>query len=278
MTAMDKDRLAAFVDGELSPEEAAAVVMHLADHPADQAWVDDLIAANETLAAAFAQPLHEPVPEAIRAAIFGTPEGGAGRDADGPAEPAGQAQVLPFRPRAGAARGGRPGIWAAGLALAAGLAAVAVIGPLLRGPAGGGDPGAVALAALVPGPLAEGSALSGLLATQPSGTPQEIAGGQEVMILSSLPLADGRFCRELELLDEAAGKLSMGIACTAGTGWTVEIVLSEALGNGAGEGDGFVTASGPEGQSLDLFLDRLGAGLALDPEAEAKAIAGGWQP
>ena len=66
MTAFDKDRLAAFGDGELSPEEAAAVVMHLADHPDDQAWVDDLIAANETLAAAFAAPLHEPVPEAIR--------------------------------------------------------------------------------------------------------------------------------------------------------------------------------------------------------------------
>ncbi len=41
-TVMDKDRLAAFVDGELTPEEAAAVVMHLARHPDDQAYVDDL--------------------------------------------------------------------------------------------------------------------------------------------------------------------------------------------------------------------------------------------
>ena len=47
---IDRTRLAAFVDGELSPEEAAAVVMHLADHPADQAYVDDLFAANAALA------------------------------------------------------------------------------------------------------------------------------------------------------------------------------------------------------------------------------------
>jgi len=32
-TALDKHRLAAFADGELSPEEAAALVIHLADHP-----------------------------------------------------------------------------------------------------------------------------------------------------------------------------------------------------------------------------------------------------
>ncbi len=48
-----QDPLAAFVDGELSPEEAAEVVMHLADHPADQTYVDDLFAANAALAEAF---------------------------------------------------------------------------------------------------------------------------------------------------------------------------------------------------------------------------------
>jgi anti-sigma factor RsiW len=34
---MDRERLAAFVDGALAPEDAATVVMHLADHPQDQA-------------------------------------------------------------------------------------------------------------------------------------------------------------------------------------------------------------------------------------------------
>ena len=53
--AMDRARLAAFVDGELSPEDSAAVVMHLADHPADQAYVDDLFAANAALATLQAQ-------------------------------------------------------------------------------------------------------------------------------------------------------------------------------------------------------------------------------
>lgn len=57
---MDKQHLAAFADGELSPEEAAAVVMYLADHPADQAWVDDLMAANAALAQAFSTPCTNP--------------------------------------------------------------------------------------------------------------------------------------------------------------------------------------------------------------------------
>jgi anti-sigma factor RsiW len=89
MTVMDKDRLAAFVDGELSPEEAAAVVLHLADTPVDQAYVDDLFAANEALAQAFGAPLSEPVPEAIHAAIMG---------------PSAATNVVAFRPRRALAR------------------------------------------------------------------------------------------------------------------------------------------------------------------------------
>ena len=83
-TQMDRTRLAAFVDGELSPEEAAAVVMHLADHPADQAYVDDLFAANAALSAAFAAPLSEPIPSSLRAVLHADPV---------------PAQIIPFRPR-----------------------------------------------------------------------------------------------------------------------------------------------------------------------------------
>ena len=68
-TTMDQARLAAFVDGELTPEDAAAVVMHLANHPADQAFVDELMALNEMIADAYDAPLHEPAPEAILSTI-----------------------------------------------------------------------------------------------------------------------------------------------------------------------------------------------------------------
>jgi len=70
-TVMEKDRLAAFVDGELSPEEAAAVVIYLADHPQDQAYVDHLTAANVALSQAFAAEVDEPVPDRLRHLIMG---------------------------------------------------------------------------------------------------------------------------------------------------------------------------------------------------------------
>ncbi|MES2664688.1 MAG: zf-HC2 domain-containing protein [Pseudomonadota bacterium] len=234
---LHKDRLAAFVDGELSPEEAAAVVMHLADHPADQAHVDDLIAANEALALAFAAPLAEPVPPAMRALILG--EG---------------ATVLPYRRRAPLVVAG------AGVALAAGLAVAALIVPQ-------------AVPGLQPGRVADSSALARVLAQAPSGTPQALDAGREVLILASLPTPAG-FCREVEVLDRAADRLDLALACTSGAGWQVEMVLTEALsGPAAG---GFVPASGAEVQGIGPFLDRIGAGPALDAATEARLIAAGW--
>jgi len=247
--AMDKDRLAAFVDGELSPEEAAAVVMHLADHPADQAYVDDLVAANELLAAAYEAPLHEPVPDAIRDTILG-------REAAAPAT------VVPFRPRS------RAPLWAGGaLALAAAVAAVAVLIPGAPVPGGGG--------LLAVGPLVEGSEIAAVVEDLPSLVPQVLSGGREAMVLATMPTPDGGFCREIEVLDRTAGRLDMAVACTRPEGgWAIEVALSEPV---TPEAEGFVTASGPETQALALFLDRRGAGLALDPGAEEAAIAG-WQP
>ena len=113
---MDPRLLNAFADGELEPEEAARVVMHLADCPEDQALVDAIMMTNALLVRACAGPLEEPVPPAIRAAIFGPPAA---------AEPRG-ARVVAFR---------RPGVRAAlwGGALAAGLAAAAVLLPIVGG-------------------------------------------------------------------------------------------------------------------------------------------------
>ena len=89
--------LAAFVDGEMTPEAAAEVVMHLADHPLDQAYVDDLMAANEALAKAFAGPMSEQVPPRILAAIEGWQSAGLA---------AVPSTVIPFRRRPVMAFGG----------------------------------------------------------------------------------------------------------------------------------------------------------------------------
>lgn len=243
-TMMDQDRLAAFVDGELLPEEAAAVVMHLADHPQDQAYVDDLIAANEALAAAFSAPMQEPVPDALRRLILGPQD----------------AQMLPFR-RASSVR--PLVLWGgiAGAALAAGLALVAVLPQT--------DVHELAL-----GRIAAGNPLLPVLSSLPSGTSQALDEGGEVMILSSVPTPTG-FCREIEVIHPDTSRLEAALVCTDGGGWMVEVVIAEDLAD-AVEAEGFGTASGTEAQSFSPFLDRIGAGAFLSPEDEAAAIARGW--
>lgn len=242
--AMDRERLAAFVDGELSPEEAAAVVLHLADHPADQAYVDDLFAANAALADAFGAPVTERVPETILATIDVA---------------AARAAILPFRLR--------PVGVAAGLAMAAALTAVVV---LLRP-----EPGPT----LALGPVMGGSALAEALDLLPSGVVTELPDGREMMVLASFAV-EGGHCREVEVLDRAAVEVELGLACQGDAvvgghgGWQVEVVLKEALGREVE--DGFVTADGAMAIGLSPFLDQRGAGLALTPEEEAAAIGAGW--
>ncbi|MEX0348112.1 MAG: anti-sigma factor [Paracoccaceae bacterium] len=241
-TMMDKSRLAAFADGELSPEEAAEVVLHLADYPQDQAYVDNVIASNESLSQAFAAPLGDPLPQAIENTILGKPE---------------TAVIAPF-PK-------RPVVWV-GTALAAALALAAFTGPSIFTPA---QPPRLAV-----GPLTGGSSLSEALNSLPSGITSSEDADQELLILATLPIADG-FCREFEVIDRSDERIDLGIACmTAGT-WVVEVTLTEPLAS-SGTEDGFVTASGAEMQGLIPFLDRLGAGNALAPEDEAALIARGW--
>lgn len=235
-TTLEKTRLAAFADGELSPEEAAEVVMHLADHPEDQAYVDDLMAANAALAAAFAAPLDEPVPPRLLAAA-GAPV----------------AQVVPLR---------RPMVRfvPGALALAASVAAAAVLfWPATQD-------------GLRPGAVAQGSALAQALDGLASGVPATLD-GRDLMILASLPVAEG-YCREVEVIDRAAALLEMALACRDAGGWRVEAVLSEPLPEAAS--GGFVPAGGADTAGLTPFLDRLGAGMALTPDEEAAAIAAGW--
>ena len=250
-TVMDKSRLAAFVDGELPPEEAAAVVLHLADHPGDQAYVDELYAANAALAQAFGSPMDEPIPEAIRAAIMGETGAEARQEAGG--------NVVAFRPRALAFG------WAAGgAAMAAGLAGVMF---MLAGPAA--NPG------LAPGLIAANTGLAGLLETQAAGVPVTLDDGREAMVLASFALPEAGYCREIEVIDTGAARIDYAVACREEAGWDVRVAMSEGTAEDA-EAKGFVTASGAEAQALMSLLDAGEAAVPLDAAAETAALARGW--
>lgn len=252
MTQMDKDKLAAFVDGELSPEEAAQVVMHLADHPEDQAYVDDLFAANEALSQAFSGPLSEPVPASILAAVLGE------ADRPAPAVAPAPTNVVAFR---------RPrGLAFAGLAIAASLGFLMVLGPELlpRSPAAG-----IGL-----GPLAAADPVVEVLESRVSGDPATLADGRDAMVLASFALPDGRLCREFEVIDAAKGRVDYALGCAGGEGWVIEAVIAEAVDDRTV--DGFAPAEGAEAEALTHFLARYGAPEPLAPEDEAAAIRQGW--
>ncbi len=250
-TIMDKERLAAFADGDLPPEEAAAVVMHLADHPGDQAYVDDIMAANIALARAFNAPMTEGVPDRFANLILP-------KDADDQVSPA--SNVIPLRSRV-ARKPWVAGAMTAGVALAAAVAAVVI---LPHGDAG-----------LRVGPVPVGSSLHKILTATPSGKVVRLEDAGELMVLSSLPASEG-FCREFEVVSTAPEQIQLGLACQASGGWTVDVLLAEAHATATDAPDSFSPASGDAVSAMDLWLERRGAGAALTPTEEGTLMARGW--
>jgi len=254
-TVMDPDRLAAFVDGALSPEEAATVVLHLADCPRDRAHVDALMEIGVLLAAAYAEPLHAAVPERLRATIF--------------PEAAPKVAVVPplaASRSSGAARGGsrrwpaRRSGWALAALAASALIAVGLVQS--RGPA----PETHA------GPVVAGSALHAALERAPSGT-----AGDGLTLIGTFRDGTGRPCREFEAADRAGGVVTRGIACRSGAGgWTTIAAFSGTDPAEPSPAEGFIPAGGAGAGNLDAVLDRIGAGMTLAPDAEAVLLRDGW--
>lgn len=246
-TVMDPERLEAFVDGELSPEDAASVVLHLADCAQDRAHVDALMETGALLAAAYAEPLHQAVPERLRATIFPT----AIRTA--PARDR-RRTTAPTRQRTSRLR------WAI-----AGLAAsvLLVVGLVQRnGPA----------REITAGPIAAGSALHAALERMPSG-----AAPEGLTLMGTFRDAAGRPCREFEALAAPTGVVTRGIACRAtGGGWTTIAAYSEAKPAEPGPSQAFIPAGGADDGDLDAVLDRIGAGMTLTPAEEAALLDTGW--
>ncbi|MEM1341555.1 MAG: zf-HC2 domain-containing protein, partial [Pseudomonadota bacterium] len=65
----DAQKLSAYLDGELSPEETHAVETALSQDAALQAELESLMAADDLARTEFGQMLEEPVPLSMAAAI-----------------------------------------------------------------------------------------------------------------------------------------------------------------------------------------------------------------
>jgi hypothetical protein len=88
--------------------------------------------------------------------------------------------------------------------------------------------------------------------------------------------AEGRPCREFEVIGELPPQLEFGIACrTPGGAWDVAILVKAPVTEQGA--DGFAPASGPAADALGAMLDALGAGPAMAPEEERSLLGEGWE-
>lgn len=227
--------------------ETDEMLMALADGELDDAtavrlW--DRIARDPDLAARFdrfaatGQALRmayppEPVPDHLIAAIMAAPVG----------QPEGR--VVAFRPRLRAAFQG-----SAGMALAASVLLAVGLGGFLAGridaPATGGAPSLVAAA--------------DALSATPTGGQADLPGGGTARALASYQ-TDLGLCRLIET------DADRGILCRDDVSpWALALAVP---GGGA---DSYLPASDLGTGLIDIALDEIGAGAALDPAAEAALL------
>lgn len=254
-TEWTEAEIAAWVDGQLDGSEAERIARLVSvDHEA-AAYAEAVRNTNQALKAAFEDPMTEPVPAPIRIAIESHPVG----------------RARPFgagRPGLVRRKGWRPAAVAASIALVIGLATGLGGGVLLRAP----EHSERIVAAT--GMTRSGGPLHTALETLPSGSVSD----NGVRPMLTFRDAEGRPCREFELVDAQPQELHLGIACrTADGAWHIDILVA-APPAGDMPATGFAPAAGAAGDALGAMLDALGAGPPLTPQEEDRLLEEGWRP
>lgn len=226
---MSDERLMALADGELPEDEAAALLKRVEKDAALAKRYAVFVDTRRVLGAALDPG---PVPDRLMQTILETPA------------VASAPNVTLLRPRRTWPGSG------IGLALAASLLLAVGIGGFEVGRRAG-------MPAEDAGPMAAVRAT----ATMPTGAGVDLPGGGSARVVASFETESG-FCRLIGA-QSAAGEGDRILACRATDDWRV--LLSVA----AADTGSFVTASDAAVELIDDLLDRLGAGPALDPKAEA---------
>ena len=257
MTQLTDEMLVAYVDGELSAEDAADVERALqADHKVREA-VQVFRDSAEWSRRAFDDVLREPVPERLI------------RAANGQVEETPQVAVSSTPSRFGLA----------GLAMAASIALAIGVGSgySLSGLLGSED---AAIGGLPPiGTVDRGGALHTALESTTSGTLTQIADTGDVMPLTTFVERDGRYCREFQAVfaDPSGSKAAFGIACRVPTGsWQVQAVLA-APDPAQAQAGNFIAASGETEDPLQLLTGSMSDAGPISLDAETAILASGWK-
>lgn len=240
------EMLMALADGELDSETARDIMRSVAADPALGRRIAEFRETRVLAKEAFANALEEAVPDRLVAAVA---RGGDRR----------RWAVRPLANK----------LW---LPLGAAIAASAV----------GFAVGMMLTTGLRQNPsaLPDARQIVRLLETAPSGEVLPWSGervGEPEGIFeatASYPVADG-VCRTFSLISAAPGQAGWrGVACHHGEAWNVEMIIA---GPRTGEDVLFSTASDRGTQSIDSFLDSMGAGESLDATVEEKLRTHGWR-
>lgn len=245
MTISD-EKLMAYADGELPPDEAAEVERAIAEDEALAAKVAVFAdVRREVKRALDAAP---DVPDALVAKVRALAE------ADRAIHRAG---IEPGKVIDLASRRRTVPLWqlpaAAAVALAIGIASGWFARP------GGETADGLAVAGLSDPAIAEA------LETVAAGARIDLGGGAEFAAIATFRDGEGQLCREFEH-DREDGATVVAVACRGETAWDVRFAVAAAA-----EGDqGYAPASSLE--TLDAYLSAMGAGAPLSDKEERTAL------
>ena len=243
------DRLSAYLDGELPPEEMAQLARDLASDKALAARLERLAAANQIFLAAASGIDAAPLPGRTRALLAGE-------------EKEKSARVIAFRPRRIAAFAMEHRAIAAGLICAAAVYGLSV--STLPGQ-GSGIPA-------TSGVIAANSPLHQVLEETASGATVQLAGGGAVRPQLTFLTANGAYCRQYALT--SAGGDVEGIACRGEEGWRLQVA---SFASGRAGPDDYQAAASGRSAALEAFIDANISGAPLNVEGETALLARGWR-
>jgi len=260
----EHDRLAvmAYVDGELSPPDAAAFDARLALEPALASAVARERTLRARLQSAYAPVIAEPVPAGLLD-LLALPEPAAANDPLPAGTNDAARATLPHD---------RRWRWPTWGAMAASLALGVLVGARVLAPhPAAGNADAVALNVSADGAITAQGALRDALEQRVSGT----------VLDPNSPVAVGltfrnharEYCRTFTL-DNA----SSGIACKQSGGWVVANLEHAATAPASAAAGGYRTAASPYSPALLRAVDALRDGDTLDAGAESAARDKGWRP
>ncbi len=243
------ERLSAYLDGELPPEEAAEIEAALARAPELAARLDRLRQADELAARALHAIDERPLPPAVEALLTARPE-------------APLLRPLFWRQAA------RPLALAASIALLIGFAA----GYLAAAQFGASAP-VFAIAEASLGEIAHTQPLFPVLETTPSGTRRALAGlDLEATPTLSFRAKDGRYCREMLVTGRDLARRGIFCRSTAGTWQALALVAAPGA-----DATAYAPAADTGAALLDRSISDLVAGAPLDAAAERQLIEKGWR-